>query len=146
MCVCERPCHALERPLQDPIPRALWDSPMCSFSIRIPHPAPLGFPGTPCVTHSPMLPCEPHQRHGPPWMESACWCHTESYLTQQRIELVPTQHRFTAEGSILCLRVGRCPASCPAALSLLSFCSGPLLMFSPSPGAVPAHAPPVQLH
>lgn len=104
------------------------------------------FQAHPCVTHSPMLPCEPHQRHGPPWMGSACWCHTESYLTQQRIELVPTQHRFTAEGSILCLRVGRCPASCPAALSLLSFCSGPLLMFSPSPGAVPAHAPPVQLH
>lgn len=53
VCFCNWPCHGLECPLQDPIPRALWDSPMCSFYIIIPHPSPLGSSGTRCLTQSP---------------------------------------------------------------------------------------------
>lgn len=81
LCFCERPCHGLECPLQDPIPRALWDNPRCLFSLPIPHPFPQGSPCTSCLSHSPISPSRPHQRHGPLCVEVVCWCHTKSYLT-----------------------------------------------------------------
>lgn len=36
--VCEGLCHALECPLQDPVPGALRDSPGCLLSLSIPLP------------------------------------------------------------------------------------------------------------
>lgn len=64
MGVCKGPCHALECPLQDPVPGALQDSPKVILQIH-PNPCPLVCPGylylAPCLTSS----CRSHQRHSP---------------------------------------------------------------------------------
>lgn len=86
-----------------------------SVSLSIPPPCLPGLSrlSPPC----PQPLCGSHQRRGPLWTESACWCvHPMPYLTQERIELIPAQHGVAARGDILCLQEETCPASflaCP---------------------------------
>lgn len=114
--ICDGPCHALEGPLQDPVPGALRISQHCQSLCPSRLQTPLYCPGSPCLAYIPTsvtLWVTPHM-----WSPLDGFCLVlfprPPYLTQERVQLVPAQHGFTAEGDVLCLWEKTCPASVPA--------------------------------
>lgn len=132
---CEGLRHALECPLQDPVPGALWDSPGFLLSLSIPLPErPPDSPSSPCLVQCLMSPCGSHQKCGPLWIGSACCCPPDCHTSPRSASSSSLLSMGSPAGatSSACRRRHGLPTFLPA-LCPHPFGSGLVTRFSPSP-------------
>lgn len=116
--VREGPRHALDGPLQDPVPGSLRDRPPASLPWPGPLPAPCPLPraSAPRSCPPPAVARRGHTGVVVPcgWALPVRCAPPRSYLTQERVELVPAQRCLAAGANTLCLRGETRPGSFPA--------------------------------